>query len=197
MLSPITSLADYVSALGKAYVYITTDPTTAAAWSLLGLTEGEIQVEEKFQMNDYKLPEWTGEAVHARNIDGQSLTVTVPLIWGDATLYDKVAPTGQKGGGRSTPIAVNTYTVLLIPQVEVDAGISLTSTVWDPAAPSHAIWIHKASFEPGTYAFKHGDGGKVIRPVTITAMFNDNMPEGQKLYTIGDPVDQGISTYQV
>lgn len=197
MLNPVTSISTYLQAIGKAYVYTATDPTSAASWALLGVTEGEIAVEEKMQYNDYKVPEWTGDAIHARNVDGMDISVTVPLIWGDATLYDKVMPTGQKGGGFSSPQAVVTRTVLVIPISEVGDGIEYDGVSWDPAAPVHAVWLHKATFEPGTYAFKHGDGGKIIRSVIIRPMFDDTKPEGQKLYTIGDPVTQGITTYRV
>lgn len=197
MLTPISDLSDYVKAIGTAYVFIADDPTDAGSWELLGITEGELTVDEQFQLNDYKLPEWTGEAVHERNIDGQSLAVTVPLIWGDPALYDKVAPLAAKGGGRSVPAPVVTKTVLVIPRSEVGAGLSLTAGVWDPAAPTHALWLHRATFAPGQYAFRHADGGKIIRQVIITPLFDNSKPEGQKLYTIGDPTTQGITTYEV
>lgn len=198
-VTPVTSLSTYARALGKAYVYAAADPTTASSWALLGITEGDIAVEEKHKMNDYLLPEWTGDAVHARNIDGSSIHVTVPLIWGDPTLYDTLSPTGAKGGGRSAPIPVVTKTVLIIPLIEVDPalGLQFDGASWSPAAPEHAIWLHKASFEPGPYAFKHGDGGKVIRSIGIMPLFDDTKPEGQMLYTIGDPSTQGITTYRL
>lgn len=197
MISPINNLSEFVNALGKAYIYTTDTPTVAGSWNLLGITEGDIQVDESFQYNDYKLPEWTGDAVHARQIDGQALKVTAPLIWGNAYLYDTVAPSGAKGGGRSAPVDVTTHTVLIIPALEVGDSLAYDGAAWSPAAPAHALWIHKATFEPGSYSFKHGDGGKVIRSIGITAMFDDNRPEGQKLYTIGDPVPQGITTYRL
>lgn len=197
MLNPISDLSEYINALGKAYVYTAITPTSAASWALLGITEGDVQVEEGFQYNDYKLPEWTGDAVHERNVDGQSMKVVVPLIWGNSALYDTIAPSGTQGGGRSKPIAVETRTVLIIPAKEVGEGLSYDGTVWTPAAPAHAVWIHRAAFEPGSYSFKHGDGGKVIRSVGIMALFDDTKPEGQKLYTVGNPVTQGVTTYRV
>ena len=99
MLTPITSLSAYINAIGKAYVFSAVDPTSAASWQLLGITEGEIMVTETFKYNDFTLPEWTGDAIHERDIDGQHLVCQVPLIWGNADLYDKVAPSGARGGG--------------------------------------------------------------------------------------------------
>jgi hypothetical protein len=312
-LSPITSLSAYIKAIGKAYAYVATDPTTPASWSLLGVTEGDIVIDEKFQYNDYKLPEWTGDAIHLREIDGQDLSITLPLHWGDSTLYNKVAASGAKGGGRTKPVAVSTYCFALIPYGEVGVGLSYQGTplvatpaaptlgsgvsgilatatyyvvvtavnaagetiksaeanvavtgpngsisvtppavagatafrayygtstgaqnkvvqnagtgaflitgsnaldtgyntppaaarlLWSngvsvPAEPVHAIWLHKATFEPGQYQLRHGEGGKTIRSIVVRPLFDDSKPEGQKLYTIGDPALQGITTYRV
>jgi hypothetical protein len=196
-VTPVTSLSTYAKAIGKAYVYVASDPTSAVSWQLLGITEGDIAVEEKHQFNDYTLKEWTGDAVHQRNVDGSSIHINVPLIWGDETLYDTLSPTGAKGGGRPAPIAVVTKTVLVIPITEVGTGLTFDGTTWTAAAPKHAIWLHKASFEPGTYAFKHAEGGKVIRTIGIMPLFDDTKPSGQMLYTIGDPAAQGITTYRL
>ena len=197
MLNPVTSISQYVKAIGKAYVYVASDPTTATSWQMLGLTEGDIAVEEKAKYNDFKLPEWTGDAVHERFVDGQDVDLKIPLIWGDATLYDTISPTGARGGGRSRPIAVVTYTVLVIPITEVDTGMSYDGTTWVPAAPSQAIWLHRATFEPGSYSFKHADGGKILRTIQVKGMFDDSKPEGQKIWTVGDPTTQGITTYRL
>lgn len=197
MISPISDLSTYIQSIGTAYVYVADDPTVAESWELLGITEGELTVDEQFQYNDFKLPEWTGDAVHERNVDGQSISINVPLIWGDPTLYDKVAPLAVKGGGRSRPAAVETKAVLIIPRVEVGDGLEYDGAAWSPAAPEHAIWLHRACFAPGQYAFKHADGGKIIRTVTIMPMFDNTKPEGQKLYTIGDPTTQGIATIRL
>lgn len=196
---PITTLSDYVAAIGNAYVYAAADPTLATSWDLLGITEGEIQVDESFQFNDYKLPEWTGDAVHLRNLDGVSIKLTIPLIWGNSALYTLVNPIGDLGGGRSAPTAVTTMTLLVLPQTEVSTGLSngADGQTWTPVAPTHALWIHKATFEPGNYAFKHGDGGKVIRSVGVIGMFDDTKPEGEKIYTRGSPYAAGVTTYRI
>ncbi len=194
---PVSSISAYVQALGKAYVFVAADPTSTASWQLLGLTEGDIAVDEKFQFNDFTLPEWTGAAIHQRHVDGQEIQITVPLIWGDGSLYDKVSPSAVKGGGYSTPQNITTRTVLIIPLTEVSTGLTYDGTTWAPAAPAHAIWLHKATFEPGQYHFKHGGGGKVMRSIVVRPMFDDTKPNGQKLYTIGDPSTQGITTYRL
>lgn len=197
MLQPTNNVSAFIQAIGKAYIYTALDPTIASSWELLGLTEGDVGVDEKFAFNDYKLPEWTGDAIHERLVDGQDLTVTIPLIWGNADLYDKLAPLGVKGGGRSKPEKVVPRATLIIPIAEVGDGLANDGTGWTGgSAPVHSILLHRSTFEPGQYAFKHGDGGKVLRQIMVRPMFDDNKPEGQKLYTIGDPFAQGITTYR-
>ncbi len=196
-MNPVSSLSTFIQAVGQAYVYITSTPTVAGSWALLGVTEGDIGLDEKYKFNDYVVPEWTGDTIHKRNVDGQTIQVTVPLIWGDSALYDSVSPTGSKGGGRSAPVPVSTKTVAIVPLTEVSTGLSYNGTSWAPAAPVHALWIPRATFEPGNYAFKHADGGKVIRTITIHGMFDDTQPENHKVYTIGDFAAQGITTWRV
>lgn len=195
-INALTGLANYIKALGQAYVFVGTTASTGGLTSL-GATEGEIQVEETFKYNDLKAPEWTGDAVHARKLDGQHIKVTVPIIMGDAAQYAKIHPLGVKGGGRSKPIAVVPTTLALVPFSECDPSLAYNGTVWTPAAPVHAVWIWKAIPTPGRYGFKHADGGKVIREISFEAMFDDTRPEGQKLYSIGDPVAQGVTSFLI
>ena len=195
-ISPLTNLSTYIQAIGTAYIYIGT--FTSGGLDPLGPTEGEISVDESFQYNDYTLPEWTGEALHNRDVDGASLAITAPMILGDTTLYDKLNPLGQAGSGYSRPQPVVTTSVLIVPRNQVpDAGLSLTAGVWAPAAPDHCVFIWKATVEPARYAYRHQEGGKVIREVTFRPMFDDTMPEGYKLYTIGDPIAQGITGIEI
>lgn len=192
-VTPLTTLSDYIKALGRAYVYVGST-ATAGGMAILGATEGEVQVDESFKYNDLKAPEWTGDALHESDVDGAALKVTVPLIMGDPNLYIKINPLGVKGGGRSKPTPVTTTTVLLLPFSEIDASLAFAAGAWTPATPPvHAVWMWRARVMPGKYGFKHADGGKVIREVTFEAMFDDTKPEDHKLYTMGDPDDAGIT----
>lgn len=188
-VTPLTSLANYIKSIGTAYVY-TGDLLTTGGLAVLGATEGELGVDEQFQMNNLTAPEWTGEAIHESNIDGSSIEVTVPLIMGDSALYDKISPYGTAGGGYSKPTPVVETGVFIVSRKEVpDAGLSLAGGTWAPTAPLHYVIIPRAYIMPGRFAFKHQDGGKVIREVTIRAMFDDTRPEGGKLYTYGPTAD--------
>lgn len=191
-ISAISGLSNYIRSMGKCYVF-TGSATVTGGLTALGATEGEVQVEETFKYNDLTAPEWTGDAIHARDLDGQNIKITVPIIMGDPTLYNRISPIGVKGGGRSKPTPVTTTTLLLMPVKELTSTMSLSGSTWTPTVPIHAVWLWKAVPMPGRWAFKHGDGGKVIREVVFEPLFDDTKPEGQKLYSLGDPVGQGVT----
>lgn len=191
-LNPFNTLSNYIRALGQAYVYVGTAGSVGGL-AALGATEGEIVVEETFKYNDFTLPEWTGDTPHLRNLDGQTIKITIPLIFGDPAVYAKIYPDGSKGGGNSKPVAVSPTTLVIMPLTDIPSALSYNGTVWAPAAPAHAVWVWKAVPTPGKYGFKHDAGGKVIREVVFEAMFDDTRVEGQKIYTLGDPVAQGVT----
>lgn len=200
MLNKIT-LTEAVRAIGRAFVYAG-DPTTAGGMVALGATEGEIEVEEPESYNDLTLPEYTGEAVHERQVQHGSPLVTVPLILGPtpdgsddgAAVYDKISSVGDgSGGGYSTQQPAVTTALLIVPESEVGDGLSFTVDVWTPAAPVHAIWIWRASAEASNQPFRFADGGKVIRSVPFRGLVDRTKPEGHMLWTRGDPDAHGIT----
>lgn len=206
------SLSEAVRALGRALVYAG-DAFTAGGLTAIGQTEGEVTAEEQESYNDLVLPELTGNAVHERDVYHDGALVTVPLIIGpkpdgsDAgtTVYDTIASVGDgAGGGYSSPQPVVTTNLLLIPESEVDADSGLATedtdadTVHDAwvgganNAPDHAIWIWRAVPQTKSIAFRRGEGGKVIVEVPFFGMFDDDRPEGHKIWTRGDPLAVNI-----
>lgn len=190
--------------IGKGYVFVG-DPFTAAGLKPLGLTEGEIKVAFNQEFNDLKFPEYTGPAVHERKLTGENITVTIPLILGDPLLFETLSPVKKSSGGFTSQQKVVTTALVVIPQAEMNAsgltytpptgGTGGTAGGWVPAAPKQAVWIWKGHFSRPGLNYKHADGGKVIAETTFQAMFSNEarLPEGHKLYTIGDPIAQGIT----
>jgi hypothetical protein len=191
-LNPLTSLSNYIRSFGQAYVY-TGNPFSTGGLTALGATEGEIQVEETFKYNDLTAPEWTGDTIHTRMLDGVNVKVTIPLIFGDPTVYTKISPDGSKSGGFASPQAVVTTSVVIMPFSDIPSTLSYNGSSWSPAAPVHAVWLWRAVPTPGRYSFKHADGGKVIREIVFDALFDDSRPSGHKVYSVGDPVAQGVT----
>jgi hypothetical protein len=142
-LNPLTSLSNYIRSFGQAYVY-TGNPFSTGGLTALGATEGEIQVEETFKYNDLTAPEWTGDTIHTRMLDGVNVKVTIPLIFGDPTVYTKISPDGSKSGGFASPQAVVTTSVVIMPFSDIPSTLSYNGSSWSPAAPVHAVWLWRA-----------------------------------------------------
>ncbi len=205
---PITipTLTEALQAIGNAQVYIGT-PFSSGGMLPLGAKEGAVGVEIEETANDLTAPELTGPTVHQRTIMGVSARITVPVILGDTTLYAKISPVGSRSGGWSSPQPVVPTSVLLIPNQEVGGGLTYSVGAWTrtagngvagatgaAAAPIHAVWLWRAVPQTPARSFSYENGGKIIVPVTFQAMFDAARPEDHKVFTVGDPAAQGIST---
>lgn len=203
MLVPF-SLTEALSAIGVAEVYLG-DPLVSDGMESLGATEGTIEASATQQMNELTAPELTGNVAHAATAVLDQVQIKCNVILGDVDLYAKISPWGAAGGGHSIPQNVVTTSVLLIPRGEVGGGLEWDTTAvpaikWVrtagngvaaatevAAAPKHAVWLWKAYAMFGPLPFQYSNGGKVMVEVTFRAMFDASKPEGQKVYTIGDP----------
>lgn len=188
------NLLSSLKSIGKGYVFVG-DPRTANGLHPLGATEGEIKVAFNQEFIDLKFPEYTGPAIHARELSGENVVVTIPMIMGDPELYTTLTSVSSEtaGGGYTSHQPVATRTLVIFPESEIRDGLSLTAGSWTPAAPSKAVWIWKGHFNRPGLTYRQADGGKVITEVTFQALFDSRLPEGQHLYTIGDPVEAGVT----
>lgn len=209
----IPTLSAALSAVGNAHIYVG-NALVAASLSPLGTKEGAISIRYAETINALTAPEQTGPVQHQATQMGVSIEITVPLVIGDPTLYALITPTGVFEGGYSAPQAVVPTTVLIAPDAEVGGGLTnatgltagwtraagngYSSASGAPAAPINSIWIWRAYIRrPATMNFDVANGGKVIAPVIIVGMFDATKPEGQKIFTIGDPVAKAITTIRL
>jgi hypothetical protein len=208
----IPTLTEALQAIGNGQVFVG-NPLIAGQMVALGAKEGAVTVEIEEQFNDLTAPELTGPTVHQRTLMGVNARVTIPVILGDTALYAKISPVGSRSGGWSSPQATVPTSVLVIPNQEVGGGLENATGLtggWTRTAgngvaggsgagvaPVHAVWLWRAV--PGTPArgFSYENGGKIITPVTFQAMFDATKPEGHKVYTVGDPTAQGITTIRI
>lgn len=209
MISPFT-LAEALRAMGVAEVFVGS-PLVAGGMTSLGATEGEIGVEFTEGMNNLTAPELTGGIAHQTTTTLDAAVITVPLILGDPDLWAKISATGTQGGGFSTPQPVQETTVLVIPRRELGGGLSYGppegggAAVWTRqagngvaaasgagAAPQNAVWLWRASPSRGRIPFRYADGGKVITEVRFAGMIDVTKPEGQMVFSMGDPAAQGV-----
>lgn len=186
---------ELLRAIGVAEVFVG-DAFVEDGMAPLGATEGEIRGELTYTENKLTAPERTGDIAHQTQVQLATANIIVPLVLGDEELWDKISPTGAKGGGSSSFQPVQEMSVLVIPKSELSAGGTLSKPVdpgvWTPAAPTNALWLWRAYPVPGNIPYRFTDGGKVITEVRFNGMFYPSNPEGQKVFTIGDPSAQGI-----
>lgn len=196
------SLTTALQAIGVADVFIG-DTLTANGLTSLGAVEGNIEVSVPWELNELTAPELTGKVPHQATATLGSVTMKVPVILGDASLYSKISPSGTSGGGFSTPQKVAETSCVVIPRSQVGGGLTNTAgtpTGWTrvagngadagsgvTAAPTNAVWFWRATMSFGNLPYSYSNGGKVLVEVTFTAMFDVSKPEGHKVYTIGDP----------
>lgn len=194
----IPSLQQALSAIGNANVYYTSN-FAGGDWEALGAKEGPIEANVEFRQNNLTAEELTAGIVHQQLVNLESVTITVPLI-GDEDLEAQIqtmSPVAENGGGWSAFQEPNEWTVAIIPNAEVGAGLTYNGSVWTPAAPKAAFWLWRATVSHGPISYQFDNGGKVIIPVTFTGMFYGPNPEGHKVYTIGNPVTAGVATLRI
>ena len=190
------SLSDALNAIGVARVFIG-DPFTAGGLTSLP-TEGEIRVGVSQTLNRLTAPEHTGEVAHDAWVVPGQVSITVPVIYGDATLFSTLSAHGASGEGYSAPQRPTYTSLVIIPLLEMDTTvdpptISYDGTTWAPAAPTRALWFWKTVPQRPEMGMAWDNGGKVIVPVTFEAFFAGDtgdyagIPDGQKVYTYGDP----------
>lgn len=171
----------------------------------LGDTEGDIVLEPNATVADLTLPEIAGDAIFESTYTGENPQLQIPLYLADPDLLPVVSPIGQAGAGHIRVREVSERTLVLFPEAlfrKADgtyATLQFTGGQWlldgDPLTASLltflelAVFLWRGYFERPTRSFLggHGDDGKNIQTVNFNVMMHPDLPDGQRLYTVGDP----------
>ena len=208
----LLDLTAQVRAIGRAAVFYGTGAFAGSGNNLalthLMDTEGDIQIAANEAYNELTLPELTGPAKHERYVSGEDPVVTLPGYAADASLRDILSPLGSASGGHFRQRPVTEYSLVLIPEqvfIESNAQVALGYTAaggWtvggDAASAAQlalldlSIWFWRGHFTRALPQYRHAEGGKVIESISYQAMFNGDMPDGHRLYTVGRPDQSGI-----
>jgi hypothetical protein len=185
----------------------------ALALTHLGDTEGDIVVTPNAEVAAMTLPELSGPAPVAADYVGEAPTIELPLFLADPDLAAIISPSGLGNAGRTLRRPVKEYTLAIFPEelfvVEVDgqavrvpvAYVDGAWTVNEVAATpaqlaliANSIWCWRGYFDRPvrTYHAGAGDAKKAIIPSTFHLMQHPDLPEGQQLYTLGDPIDSDV-----
>ena len=199
---PLT-LTSALKALGKA-VPLVGDWTTSGGLTALGATEGPI-VETGMapQINGLTAPEHTGGVLHDATITPGPVSITIPTILGDNTIWAKINPWGGSGVP-SNPVRPIFTGLFLVPisAFTDPAGISYNGTLWTPTGVDtnpdflNSILFGKGFLTHGDVSHPFENGGKSITPVTFTPMWDSRLPSGKNVWVRGNPVTQGVTTFR-
>jgi hypothetical protein len=177
----------------------------------LGDTEGDITMPLNESIANLTLPEIAGGAVFEATYTGEAPQIVLPLFLADPNLLSIISPIGQASAGHIRVRDVAERTIVLFPEelfrdaeqvyrtlTYTQAGGWLLNGVALDAALitllGLSVWGWRGYFSRPERSFLggHGDDGKNIVPTTFNIMMHPDMPDGQRLYTVGDPAAQGI-----
>lgn len=213
----LLDLTTILRAIGRGVVFYAPrwDRATPLALTHLGDTEGDITIATNPEVAGLTLPELSGPAMHDADYTGENPTVEIPLFLADPALLAIVSPIGAAGAGATRRRKVAEYTLAIFPEelflVNNEAGaperkqLAFAAGEWtldgvaltadQLAILGQATWIWRGFFNRPPRSFKGGagDAKKAIETVSFQGMHHPGMPEGQMLYTIGDPAAADIN----
>lgn len=207
----LLDLAEVLRTFGRGVVFrgVRWDPETGAPIALthLGDTEGDIAFTPNGEVAGLTLPELTGPAMHEGTYTGENPSLEIPIFLADPALLSVVSPKGSAHAGRSARTAVAEHTLLILPEAlfgESRAQLAHNAGAWtlggvaltaaQLALLDTALWLWRGFFNrpPRRWLGGAGDASKNIESISFQVMHHPQMPEGHKLYTVGDPNDYGI-----
>lgn len=177
----------------------------------LGDTEGDINLVANGTVANLTLPEISGDAIYEATYTGENPQAQIPLFLADPDLLPIVSPINQAGAGHVRVRDVSERTLVMFPEALFrDAGdppaygtLAFSGGVWtldgSPLTDAQetllalSVWLWRGYFERPDRMFLggHGDDGKNIVTVNFNVMMHPSLPDGQRLYTVGDPA--GVS----
>lgn len=186
------------------------DGTSALNLAHLTDTEGDIAFNANGTAANLTLPEIAGEAVFESTYVGEAPTLEIPLFMADPDLLTICSPINAPGSGHIRVREVSERTIVIFPEalfrktdgtyaeLTYDGAWKLDGVALDAAHETllgHAVWFWRCYFERTQRMFKggHGNDAKNIVTATVRAMMHPEMPDGQRLYTTGDPAVYSIN----
>lgn len=209
----LTDLTAAVRAIGRGAVFYGTGAFAGSGNDLslthLGDTEGMIEPNVEYALSQLTAPELHGDAPIEVTAAGPAFDLSFDLWAAAKATQDIIQPVAGAPGGTNRPRSVTEYTLAVFPEAlfiedNVEVAVAYTTaggwTVGGDAASAaqlalidNSLWIWRGFFPTAaTPAYQHDDGGKRLLSVTFRAMVNTDMPDGNVIYTRGNPADESI-----
>ena len=214
----LMDLSTVIRSLGRGVVFrapVWTPGDGPLTLTHLGDTEGDITINTNAQMDALTTPELTGPAAHEMDYSGEGPVIEIPLFLADPDLEEIISPFGLASAGLSRRSQVSEHTLAIFPEglfvtqgagvVPSAATLDVSGGVWtlggEPLSAArqamlgNTFWAWRGAFTRPSKTFHGGagDARKNIETVTFTVMQHPDMPEGHKLYTIGNPYTASIN----
>lgn len=178
-------------------------------------SEGDVVINTNSALAKLTVPELTGPAAHELDYEGEDPVIEIPMYVTDPDLMAIISPSGQASAGRDMRSQPIEHTLVIFPEplfkkpdvngVQQRVSLVFSAGAWlkdglpltaeETALLGFSFWAWRGVFNRPTLRFHGGagDARKNIEPVTFQVMHDGGMPNGQHLYTIGDPADSGIN----
>ncbi len=167
-------------------------------------TEGDITFTANDTNAALTLPEIAGEAPFEVTSTGEAPTLELPLFVADPDILPIISPIDSAGAGHIRVRDVSERTIVIFPEalfrktdgtyaaLTYDGAWKLDGVALDAAHQTllaQSIWFWRCYFDRPQRMFKggHGNDAKNIVTATLHAMMHPTVPDGQRLYTTGDP----------
>lgn len=204
----LTDLATEKFDIGKAAILTFNDGAGGTVWdgtadlfanmTHVGTTEGPVELNANPEYSELQI-ETLGPAALKRYLSGERPSFELGVFPNpDAMAY--FSPTGRASAGHKRRALVKSHTIWIVAeqlfldddQEEVaityvageflKAGVSLTAA--EQAMVDESLLIWKADYTRAVPVFRHEDGGKSLRNVTVTVQQDLDKPNGCQLYLV-------------
>lgn len=215
------TLTDYATtrlALGRASLWVAgSSLATATYWdesaeltlTHLGITMGEIGPPEETPTNNLTLPELTGAAAHEAYAENPDAVIEFEAIVSSQAQLNVFSPTGSGSAGYRRPPLVTEHTLVLFPEAlliegnpPAEVALAYSGGAWtvggDAASAEQlalidlSLWFWRGYFHRAPLRYRYEDGGRAETTVRFNVMQDLTKPNGEQLWTVGDPADKGI-----
>lgn len=215
----LSAIGDQAIALGRAAIFYAVDGSDDPTYwdgtgdiklKHLGYSEGAVAPDPKTEFSVLTLDELTGPAPIRVYQKGEAPVLQFNVLCDSAAAAKLFSPTGKASAGYQRWREARYVTLVLFPEalfLEANAEVSVAYakapgagwTVGGDAATAEqlalialSMWFWKGYFSRATLSYNPADGGKATRQVEFVSVQDLTKPDGEQLYTVGDPADATI-----
>lgn len=186
------------------------DGTTELYLKWLCDTEGAVAFEPNPEFQRLMATELTGSAPLEAKVQGEAPTITIPAVYASPATRALLSPTGSASGGYPYAIPVSELTLVFFAEelfFDATAATAKYGLALDPNGGSWTLggqalsglsarkqalfglttWAWRCFPVKAPFSYTHEDHGKSVQEVTVEVMIDQTKPEGDMLYTVGDP----------